>query len=126
MGSRADPLCENDRVRKIREQTTKKSPKAKLMVPSDVLLITFNLSLKQRMMEFALKCEAEPPGHANNRRQLHLFTEQKKNLCLLSSLQQTACHWCKDTEGSGTEQGNQKESTAVIKMSHECTITGNL
>lgn len=82
MGSRADLLCENDRVRKIREQTTKKSPKAKLTVPSDVLLITFNLSLKQRMMEFALKCEAEPPGHANNRRQLHLFTEQKKKTCV--------------------------------------------
>lgn len=97
-----------------------------LTVPSEVLLITFNLSLKQRMMEFALKCEVKPPGHANNRRQLHLFTEQKKTPCLLSSLQQTACHWCKDTEGSGTEQGNQKESTAVIKMSHECTITGNL
>lgn len=76
-------------------------------------------------MEFALKCEAKSPGHAHNRRQLHLFTEQKKT-CLLSSSQQTACHWCKDIKGSGTEQGNQKESTVVIKMSHECAIIGNL
>lgn len=76
-------------------------------------------------MEFALKYEAKSPGHVHNRRQLHLFTEQKR-MCLLSSLQQTACHWCKDIKGSGTEQDNQKESTAVIKMSHECTITGNL
>lgn len=30
---------------------------------------------------------------------------------------------CKDIKGGGTEQGNQKVSAAVIKMSHECTIT---
>lgn len=47
-------------------------------VSSQVLLIAFNLSLIQRAMEFALKYEAKSPGHAHNRRQLHLFTEQKK------------------------------------------------
>lgn len=97
-------------------------------MPSYVLLIAFNPSLIQRAKEFALKYEAKSPGHTHNRRQLHLFTEQrkKKKKCLLLSLQQTACHWCKDIKSSGTEQGNQKVSTAVIKMSHECTITGNL
>lgn len=94
-------------------------------MPSYVLLIAFNPSLIQRAKEFALKYVAKSPGHTHNRRQLHLFTEQKR-IFLLLSLQQTACHWCKDIKSSGTEQGNQKVSTAVIKMSHECTITGNL
>lgn len=42
------------------------------------LLIAFNLSLIQREMEFALKCEAKSPWDAHNRRQLHLFTGQKE------------------------------------------------
>lgn len=87
------------------------------------LLIALNLSLKQRAMEFALKYEAKCPGHAHNRRQLHLFAEQgtkKKSAFLFAAV----CHCCKDTEGSGTEQGNRKESTAVIKMSNECALAG--
>lgn len=57
-------------------------------VLSQVLLIAFNLSLKQKEMEFALEYEGEPRRHVHNRIQLQLLTVQKNNVCFhLSSRQ---------------------------------------
>lgn len=71
-----------------------------------------------------MKPEAMSRGGFTQRKTI-TFVHSPEKTCLLSSPQQTACQRCKDIKGSGTEQGNQKESTAVIKMSHECAITGN-
>lgn len=55
---------------------------------SEVLLIAFNLSLIQRVMEFALKYEGSACRHTHNRIQLRLLTVQKNNVCFhLSSRQ---------------------------------------
>lgn len=96
-------------------------PENEQVVLSEVWLIAIYLSLIQRAIQFALECEAKPRRQQN----LILIVERAEQHCAFI-LAADSVSPVEGHESSRTEQANQKESMAVIKMSHECAITGNL